>query len=216
MRIVILLLVLANLALFVVTHLDDVAGGEGARLAQQVDPERIKLLTPQQVASLGPAKMAALADVCAEWGPFSDAERAKALAELEPLQLGKLLSQRRVDVEGAYWVNVGPFANKGAAEKRLGELRTQGVSDMSAIDAGRGQYVVSLGIFRTEQAARARADALTRQGVTAAKVEPRQQTFTQTLLVVRDPQQPVVARLKDLQPQYVGSDLRFGACPAAS
>jgi hypothetical protein len=85
---------------------------------------------------------------------------------------------------------------------------------MSAVDAGRGQYVVSLGIFRTEQAARARADALLRQGVPAAKVEPRQQTSAQTMLVVRDPREPVLARLKDLQPQYIGSDLRIGACPA--
>jgi hypothetical protein len=113
-------------------------------------------------------------------------------------------------------VNVGPFANKGAAEKRVGELRGLGVTDMSAIDAGRGQYVVSLGIFRTEQAARARADALSRQGLTTTKVEPRQQTLSQTMLVVRDPQQPAVMRLKDLQPQYPGSDLRFGACPATN
>jgi len=31
------------------------------------------------------------------------------------------------------------------------------------------------------------------------------------MLVVRD---PVVARLKELQAQYLGSDLRFGSCPA--
>jgi hypothetical protein len=214
MRIVVLLLVLANLTLLAYTRLDASAGGEGARLSAQVDADKIKLLTPQQVASLGPAKMAALADVCAEWGPLSDAERAKALADLDTLQLGKLLSQRRIDVDSAYWVNVGPFSTRGAAEKRVGELRNQGVTDMSAIDAGRGQYVVSLGIFRTEQAARARADALAQQGLTTAKVEPRQQTFPQTMLVVRDPQQPAVARLKDLQTQYPGTDLRFGACPA--
>ena len=64
-------------------------------------------------------------------------------------------------------------------------------------------------------AARARADALARHGRHAAKVEPRQQTFAQTMLVVRDPQQPVVARLKDLQPQYPGSELKIGACPSA-
>jgi hypothetical protein len=168
------------------------------------------------VASLGPAKMASLADVCAEWGPLSDAERAKAVSDLDLLQLGKLLTQRKVDVDSAFWVNVGPFTTRGAAEKRVGELRNQGVTDMSAVDAGRGQYVVSLGIFRTELAARARADALAREGVTAAKVEPRQQAFTQTMLVVRDPQQPAVARLKDLQSQYPGSDLKFGACPATN
>ena len=216
MRIVVLLLLLANLSLFAYTRLEGVAGGEGARLKEQVNPDKIKLLTPQQVATLGPAKIAALADVCVEWGPFSDAERVRALAELEPLQLGRLLSQRRVDLDSAYWVNVGPFPNKGAAEKRVGELRGQGVTDMSAVDTGKGQYVVSLGVFRTEQAAVARAEALAQKGVRTARVEPRQQTFVQTMLVVRDPQQPVVARLKDLQTLYAGSDIRIGACPATT
>ena len=216
MRIAVLLLFVANLAFYAYTKLDGVAGGEGARINEQVDADKIKVLTPQEVATLGPAKIAALADVCAEWGPFSEAERVKAIADLDPLQLGKLLTQRKIDVDGAFWVSVGPFANKAAAEKRVGELRAQGVTDMSPIDAGRGQYAVSLGIFRTEQAARARVDALSRQGVSAAKVEPRQQTYSQTILVVRDPREPVLARIRDLQPQYLGSDLKIGACPAAS
>jgi hypothetical protein len=216
MRIVVLLLLLANLSLFAYTRLEGAAGGEGARRSEQVNPDKIKLLTPQQVAALGPGKIAALADVCIEWGPFSDAERTKALAELEPLQLGRLLMQRRVDLDSAYWVNVGPFPNKGAAEKRVGELRGLGVTDTSAVDTGRGQYAVSLGVFRTEQAAVARADALALKGVRTARVEPRQQTFAQTMLVVRDPQQAVVARIKDLQTQYTGSDIRIGACPATS
>ena len=216
MRIVVLLLIVANLTFYAYTKLDSVAGGEGARINEQVDADKIKILTPQEVAALGPAKIAALVDVCAEWGPFSDAERAKAIADLDPLQLGKLLTQRRIDVDGGFWVSVGPFANRAAAEKRVADLRAQGVTDMSAVDAGRGQFAVSLGVFRSEQAARARADALSRQGVSAAKVEPRQQTYSLTMLVVRDPREPVLARIKDLQPQYVGSDLKIGACPAAS
>ena len=38
------------------------------------------LLSPQQVAALGPAKVSALADVCVEWGPLSDSDKARALA----------------------------------------------------------------------------------------------------------------------------------------
>ncbi|MEO5765275.1 MAG: SPOR domain-containing protein [Casimicrobiaceae bacterium] len=216
MWIVVLLLIAANLVLFAYTRLDGSANREGARASEQVDPDKVRILTPRDVAALGPAKVAALADVCAEWGPFSDAERAKALADLEPLQLGRLLTQRRVDVDGAFWVNVGPFASKAAADRRVAELRSQGVTDMSAVDSGRGQFVVSLGIFRSEQAARARVDALARAGIPAANVEPRQQTYAQTMLIVRDPREPVVARLRDLQPLYLGSDLRIGGCPAAS
>jgi len=216
MRTAVLLLLLANLAFFAFSHVGGSDGGEAARLKQQVRPELIKLMTPPQVAALGPAKMAALADVCIEWGPFSDTDRSKALADLDSLQLGRLLSQRRVDLDSTYWVNVGPFTSRGAADRRLTELRSQGVSDVSTVDIGRGQYAVSLGVYRTEQAANTRADALGRQGITGARVEPRQQLFTQTMLVVRDPQQPVVARIRDLQPQYSGSDLRIGACPSTS
>jgi hypothetical protein len=137
MRTVVLLLLLANLTLFGYTLLDSRGSGEAVRLKEQVRPDKITILTPQQVAALGPGKLAALADVCLEWGPLSDAERTRALGEVEGLQLGRLLTQRRV--------------------------------------------------------------------------EPRGPTF----LVVRDPQQAVVARLKDLQSQYPGSDLKVGSCPTS-
>jgi hypothetical protein len=214
MRTVVLLLLLANLTLFAYTRLDNVGTGEGARLKEQVQPDKIKLLTPQQVAALGPAKVAALSDVCVEWGPFGAAELAKATADLEPLQLGRLLTQRRVDIDNAWWVNVGPFANRASAEKRATELRAQNISDVSVADAPRGQYAVSFGVFRTEQAALARANALIEQGVKTAKAEPRQQSVAQNMLVVRDPQQSAMARLKDLLPQYPGSDIKVGACPS--
>src|SRR6186997_2451458 len=97
MRTVFVLLLLANLTLFGYTWLDGGAGGEAVRLNEQVQPDKIKLLTPQEVAALGPAKVAALADVCIEWGPFGDADRARVASEIETLKLGRLLSQRRIE-----------------------------------------------------------------------------------------------------------------------
>ena len=66
--------------------------------------------------------------------------------------------------------------------------------------------------FRTEAAGVARADELATLGIKLAKVQPRGAAITQTLLVVRDPQQQVVARLKDLQTQYPGTEVKVGAC----
>ena len=215
MRTVLLLLLLANLTLFGYTKLDSFGSGEGVRLKEQVRPDKLTILTPQQVAALGPGKVASLADVCIEWGPLSDADRTRALSDLESLQLGRLLTQRRVDVDNTYWVSLPPFPNRAAADRRAAELRTQGVSDLSVVDNGRGQFTVSLGVFRTEQSARTRAEALVQQGVANARVEPRNQAVAQTMLVVRDPQQPVVARLKELQTQYAGSDIKVGACQAS-
>src|SRR4029453_12199389 len=196
MRIVVFLLLAANLTLLIYTWLDS-GGGESFRLQQQVQPEKIKLLTPREVAALGPAKVAALADVCVEFGPLSDTDRAKVVADLEPLALGRLLTQRRVEFDNAFIVGISPFPTRAAADNRVVELRRQGVKDLAVVDAGRGQFAVSLGAFRTEQAAAAYADELPKQGIKLARVQPRQQTLAQTLLVVRDPQQTVVARLKD-------------------
>lgn len=215
MRIVVFLLLAANLTLLIYTWLDS-GGGEGFRLQQQVQPEKIKLLTPREVAALGPSKVAALADVCLEFGPLSDADRAKVVADLEPLGLGRLLTQRRVEFDNAFMVGISPFPNRTAADNRVVELRRQGVKDVAVVDAGRGQFAVSLGAFRSEQAALAYADELGKQGIKLVRVQPRQQTLAQTLLVVRDPQQTVVARLKDLQTLYAGTDIKVGNCVSTS
>ena len=76
MRTLVVFLLLANLALAGYLWLDSASSGEGVRLKEQVQPDKIKLLSPQEVAALGPSKAAALANVCLEWGPFGEIERA--------------------------------------------------------------------------------------------------------------------------------------------
>jgi hypothetical protein len=206
------LLLLANLTLFAYIKLDGAGRGEGDRLSQQVKPDKIKLLGPQQVAALGPAKVASLADVCVEWGPISDADRARALASLEPLDIGKLISQKKVEVITNYWVFIPPLANKAAADKRVAELKAQGIRDVIGIDGGPQRFAISLGVFRTEDAAQARLAALQAEGVKLANVGPRAQSVQQSVLVVRDPPAPAVARLKELHVDFQGSEIKIGTC----
>jgi SPOR domain len=212
MRTLVFLLLLANLTLFGYIKLDSVGGGEGVRLSQQVQPDKIKLLTPQQVAALGPAKVASLADVCVEWGPMSDADRARAQTRLEPLDLGKLVTQRKVEVIANYWVFIPPLASKAAVDKRVAELKAQGVRDIVPVELGPQRVAISLGVFRTEDAAQARLEAIQAQGVKTAKVGPRAQSVQQTVLVVRDPPAQAMARLKEMQSDFQGSEIRIGSC----
>jgi hypothetical protein len=212
MRTLVYLLLLANLTLFGYTRLDAVGAGEGVRLSQQIQPDKIKLLTTQQVAALGPAKVASLADVCVEWGPMSDADRARAQSRLEPLDLGKLLTQRKVEVIANYWVFIPPLANKAAVDERIAELKTQGVRDVVPVEIGPQRLAISLGVFRTEEAARARLEALQTQGVKTAKVGSRAQSVQQTVLIVRDPPAQAMARLKEMQVDFKGSELKVGTC----
>ena len=211
MRVVVILLLLANLAFFGYTRLDSASDGEAIRLIEQVQPEKIKLLTPQQVAALGPTKVAALADVCLEWGPLSDADRTRALADLEPLALGKLLTQRRVESPMAFWVYLPPSPTRAEAERRASEVKARGVADVF-VDTGPQRYSVSLGAFSDEDAAKTRLAELVQLGVANAKLGPRQQLLTQTLLVIRDPQASVVAKVRELVAGYRGSETRVGSC----
>ena len=212
MRTVLVLLLLANLTLFAYTRLDGGSGGEAVRLAGQVQPDKIKLLTPQEVAALGPAKVAALADVCVEWGPFSEADRPRALADLEPLAIGKLTTQRRVDVAGAWSAALAPYSNRAAAERRAGELRAQNLRDVAVGESPGGKFVVLIGAFRTEDAAKTYASELARLGVAIPTTAQRTAPVSQTLVVVRDPPANVVARMRELQASYPGVDLKVGSC----
>jgi hypothetical protein len=212
MRTLFFLLLLANITLFGYIKLDNMSAGEGVRLAQQVQPDKIKLLTPQQVAALGPAKVAALADVCVEWGPLSDSDRARALATIEPLDLSKLMTQKKVEVLTNYWLYLPPAATKAAADKRVDELKAQGFRDASVIDSGPQRLAISLGAFRTEEAAQARLNALQTQGVKTARLGARTQAVQQTSLVVRDPPAPAVVRLKELQSGFPGTEVKIGTC----
>jgi hypothetical protein len=211
-RTLVVLLLLANLTLLGYTLLDRRTTGEGVRLTQQVRPDKIKLLTPREVAQLGPAKVAALPDVCVEWGPLSEADRVRALADLEPLALGRLLTQRKVDSSTAYWVYVPPLANKAAAETRAAVLRAAGVKDLFVVDNGRDRFAISLGNFRTEEAANAYLAELAAKNVTTARVGARQQAVVSTMLVIRDPREQVMARLREIAPNYPGTEAKLGSC----
>jgi hypothetical protein len=212
LRTLVVLLILANLTLLGYTWLDRRVSGEGARLAEQVRPEKIRLLSPQEVAQLGPAKVAALPDVCAEFGPLSDAERARVVAELEPLALGRLLTQRRGESASSWWAYVTPAANRAAAESRAAQLKAAGIADTYVMDSGPQRYAVSLGVFRTEQAARAYANEIAGRNIAPVEYGERQQPITLTTLVIRDPREPVLKRLRELVASFPGADVRVGSC----
>ena len=248
MRLAVFLLLLLNALLFAYARLDNASVSESGRLASQVSPDSIKLLTPRQVAALGldkgqaavrgqtqaptPAEAPAAstvqgsaqsqagtpaptsADVCVQWGPFSDADRAKAQAELDPLKLGHQLSQHQVTMTDAWWVSLGPLPTRAAADRRVAELRAQSIDDLSVVDSGGGKFAVSLGIFRTQNAAAARVQALTARGIAGAVAAPGARPITQTMLVVRNPSSGVAAKLEELQRRYAGSDIKSGPCPS--
>jgi hypothetical protein len=215
MKLLVVLLVLANLALFGYGELERMSDTESNRLQRQLAPEKIKLLTPQQVSALGPAKAAQLPNVCLDWGPFTEPERTAALAALEPLQLGRQMSLRRVESTSSYWVFVPPLASRPAAERRVAELRGLGLKDFFILADGPQRNAISLGIFKTEDAANKFLDALRKQGVKNAQSGARTQTIQQTVIVLRDPQPAQTQQIQAMKADFAGSDVQIGPCDKA-
>jgi hypothetical protein len=91
MRIVVLILLLANVALLAYLDYDaQRTRDQSAVAAQQVKPERIRLMTEQEVAALQP-----VAIVCLEIGPLDTATLAKARQAIEALRPTPRITDRQ-------------------------------------------------------------------------------------------------------------------------
>jgi len=206
-----IVLLLANAALFAFGWLQR-GNGEGMRLEEQIQPNKIRLLTTQQVAALGPSKVEALADVCLEWGPFSDQERGRALAALGPSGLGRLLTPRRIESTAQFWVFLPRSPNRGITEKRVAQLKEAGLKEITVVDAQPLRFTIGLGFFHSEESAALLVADLHKQGIEDAQVGPRQQLIPATQFVIRDPEADVVARVRELQAAYPGTDIAVRSC----
>jgi len=213
MRTLVLLLLFANLTLFGYIQLDRWSSAEDTRLGQQINADKIKILTPQQVAALSPAKAAVISNQCLEWGPFTDSERERAQAILDPFALGKLLTTRHANTSSAYWVYLPPLPSKAAAERRAAELKQSGIDDLYVIqDNGAQRNAISLGVFKSEDAAQAYLVTLRNKGLQNARIGPRNQAISQTLFSVRDPQPALVAKLEAAKNEFAGSEIKTVTC----
>lgn len=180
--------------------------GEPERLSNQLNPERIVLrpggTAPQREAE-APAPPAEQATATPETGndreaPPPPAPAAAApvlpqactviggLAESEADALmqaaitGKpgLRSERKTSsTPTAWWVRIPPAGGREAAERRVAELRGQGVSELFIVnDPGPNQYAISLGLFKTEAKAQQHLASLQAKQVRGAGIASRSTT----------------------------------------
>ena len=138
------------------------------------------------------------------------------LRDLEPLALGKLLSQKRIETTMSYWVYLPPAPNRAEADRRAGELRSRGITEVP-VDR---QRAAALSRFRwarfiPRMPPRSGSADLVKLGVANARIGPRQQVITTTMLVIRDPQAQVVAKLRDLMTAYPATEAKVGGCDKA-
>lgn len=238
MRILFLLLLAANLALFAwfqhFSPADSAIDPEPAR--RQISPEKMRVLhdrdpagaagaapkseakpaaPPVAAAPGAPAAAAttpAASGACIEWGGFALAEAPKAEQALAPLALGARLAQRRSEETAGWWVFIPPHANRAAAMKKTAELKALGIDDYFVLqDEGKMRWSVSLGIFSSEEAATNRLEALRARGVRSAQTGERDTPVSKIWFQVRGADAALLAKLRESAQQFPGTEIRN--CP---
>lgn len=210
MRLLFIILVVANVALFGYALLQPSARtGPDAPLAQEIEAKQIRV-----IPAPSPAALAQRAASCLQWGSFADAELDPVRRELVAALPPGRWSEARLPVIANWWVFVPPSTERAIAERKLRELAALGVTDYFLVEAeGPWNLAISLGVFRNEDAANGYMQSLRAKGVRNARVGNRAHRLTQTSMVVRDPDVEVSARLAELALKFPGSELRSGSCP---
>ena len=220
MKLAFLLLLLANLALFAWQRgvfgpvLE--TGREPQRLTHQVAPEKIRVLTPDQLAALrstakATASSAGAKPACFEFGDFDEASLVRAQARLATLALGERLQARRVDGPGWYIVYLPPLASRAEADRAAQDLRGRGVRDFVVMGENSPmRNGIALGSFREQELAQRHASDLQQRGVKGVRVSERASTEEATRFEIREVDAALAQQLAEIQKEFPQSQL--GAC----
>ena len=192
---------------------------EPERLARQVNPQAVTILSPQAAsAALGAAAASAAqtaqaaAAICVEAGPFGAAEADTAERTLREAGLAAGSWQAlKTEDRGAYLVYMGRYADRDTLQAKHEQLRRMKVEAEDLRNAPELQPGLSLGRFDNKPAADAALAHLVQRGVRTAKVLTLRPAQQLTLLRLPAADAPARARLAGLR---LPSGPGFVACVA--
>ena len=223
MRVLVFLLVLANLLFFAFSegYFGRAENPDARRMTQQVAPERMKIVArgeqpapaatpavvpapptePETPTPVAPVVVPepAVALGCSRWESLLPAD-ADRLTTLIGQKFPAFKLNRRLDPgEGnGWWVFIPPQIDKAEADKKAGQLRGMGVTDYFIVqESGANRYAISLGIFSSEKGAQERLAEVKALGVRSAKLSLRPGKDSHVSLDARGPavDQPALRKL---------------------
>lgn len=211
MRVLFLLLLLANAAFFAYAHYMRPATNAGVDLKKlQIAPEKIRL-------AASPKADSPRAAACLEWGSFVGPAVAKADAAVAELALPESQVQRVVADVSGYWVYLPPAKTRAEADKNVARLKGYGITELALVlDQSPSRFAVSLGLFKSEEAARKLLAAVREKGAKDAVMEQRENLLRQVMFYFREPGKDLVAKLTELRAGIPDSAIRAVPCPEAA
>lgn len=223
LRLLVLALLLANGAYFAWSQgllrgygFAPAGQSEAQRMAQQLRPEGLRILKPDEarridapapaVQAAAPAPTASPPE-CLQAGLFNDAQ---ATALRTGLQSALPSNAWRLDpvVEPARWiVYMGKYPTADALAKKRAELASLNLK-FEALTNPALEIGLSLGGFQTQAAANTALANLSRRGVRTARVVQERAEVRGTLLKIPAADDAVKARLEEFKTALAGKPLR--------
>ena len=179
---------------------------EPHRLAQQIRPEAIRILSPEETRQLVAGGAAARPAECLQAAPVEDATAQSLRQALASWPAGSWTLEPAVE-PGRWIVYMGKYPDAQSVERKKGELRQIGVA-FEALSNPELEPGLSLGGYSTQDAAHQQLERLVGRGVRTARVvqeRPDQRGQRLTLPAVDD---ALRARLDELRGALGGRTLR--------
>ncbi|KAF3997115.1 SPOR domain-containing protein [Glaciimonas immobilis] len=238
------LLLLFNIGLFAMQqgYLDKTglkhSGREPARLLNQIQTDKIKLIPATELAQQALAAKAnedrasntnsassaatstssvAAASVysCTEIGNFTAAEARRFASQLAELAPSIKPTRREVQEIGSYRVYLPSFGSQDNANKKGEELLGMGINDFFVIqDAPPLRYGISLGTFKTDEASRTQVAHLEEKGLTGMRVEARKSTFGKIAFQLRTLTTQNHTQFEKVAASFANKEIRDCEAPA--
>jgi len=210
MRALVAALLLANLVFYAWTQgwLDNVVGVRAAgdrepeRLAHQVRPEVVRILTPQAVAAAASAAEARLA--CLEAGPFEAGKVAAAESAVSSILPSGTWTRSIVEQPAQWIVYMGRYPNRDAMKKKEEELARARVSFEELAGPADLEPGLSLGRFDDRDRADAALAQLAQRGIHTAKVVELAKPATLHMLRVEHADPELAAKVAGLKLEALG------------
>ena len=227
LRVVVLLLLLANLLFFAFTQgwLESVTGlrphgeREPERLKRQVNADWVVVLPPGAASaaaaarSTEPAASAPSRTACLEAGPFATGASVSAVAALQALQ-PPLPAGSWVDVTverpGRWMVYMGRYPNREALAKKEDELRRARVAFEEVTEPAEWSLGLALGRYDDRAAAERALEQAGQRGVRSARLVELAAPATLHMLRAANAEPALAERLSALRSPALGRG--FVAC----
>jgi hypothetical protein len=215
LRVFVLVLLLANGLFFAWSHgllraygFAPAPVSEPQRMAQQIKPESITLLSASEIKRVEAQVQADLAPKeCLQAGPFDDVQAATLRKALESALPSGSWQLEEGKVPARWIVYMGKYATAELQAKKRAELNGMGIKS-EGVSAPALEIGLSLGGFETEAAAKAELARLVPKGIRTAKVVQEREAGTASVLKLPALTEMLRAKVAELKPALAGKPLK--------